>query len=96
MARRNPRLFCVVNLAVQKFGILPFYFCRRKQHANHLKLHKMNTRNHDLRSLRKELRAARRDIARMRGMMEIENRLDNLIKEMQRSAREMLIMSREL
>lgn len=56
----------------------------------------MNTRNHDLRSLRKELRAARRDIARMRGMMETENRLDNLIKEMQRSAREMLIMSREL
>lgn len=56
----------------------------------------MKSKNHDLRSLRRELRAARKDIGRIRAMCETEQRMENLIREMKRSAREMLIMSRGL
>lgn len=56
----------------------------------------MRRTQRDIRQLRKDVRAVRQDIGRMRSVMETEDRMENLIKEMKRSAREMLLMSREL
>ena len=42
------------------------------------------------------MRAARRDIDRLAAAMERNNRIDDLIDDMKRTAREMLRLSREL
>lgn len=56
----------------------------------------MGTTWQEIRRLRKEMRDARKDIDRMRTMLERESRIDSLIDQMKRSAREMLLVSRGL
>ena len=56
----------------------------------------MRRTHQEIRKLRKEVRTARMEIARMAAAMEREKRMDSLISEMKRSAREMLLLSREL
>lgn len=53
-------------------------------------------RNDELRRLRQEVRAMRRDVRKVKSQLDRYDRIDGLIAEMKRSAREMLLMSREL
>jgi len=50
----------------------------------------------EFRRLADDLKSVKRDLRKVKRQLEREERLDNLIAEMKRSAREMLLMSREL
>lgn len=50
----------------------------------------------DMFRLRKDVRRMRKDIDTIKLTLEREKRIDRLIDDMKRSAREMLLMSREL
>lgn len=50
----------------------------------------------EIRRLRQEVRAMRKDLGMVKGQLDRYDRMDVLIKEMKQTAREMLLMSREL
>ena len=56
----------------------------------------MRRKNYENMRLRKEVRDVKRELRSVRDHLERCDRMDALIKEMKRSAREMLLMSREL
>lgn len=56
----------------------------------------MNKTQRELRRLRGDMRAAQRDIDNIKAMLERERRIDLLIGQMKRSARQMLLLSRGL
>lgn len=52
--------------------------------------------NNEFRRLRREVRAMKKEIKNVNSRLDRYDRIDELIADMKRSAREMLLMSREL
>lgn len=89
-------IFTFFVFDVQDFRRTSVVNLHPQQHLKQQKTHKKMKKNNYIRQLRQEVRTIRRELKVVSCRLDRNDRIDELIKEMKRSAREMLLISREL